>query len=58
MPDISMDDQPTGRVEFSDPELTAQLEEAVSMWQTHIDTTIAACLGKVNSNTSLKKGKQ
>ncbi|XP_041985040.1 dynein axonemal heavy chain 10 [Aricia agestis] len=29
-----------------DPKLVAQLEEAVMMWQTHIDSTISACLGK------------
>ncbi|KAJ0174233.1 hypothetical protein K1T71_010379 [Dendrolimus kikuchii] len=47
MPNIPMlsDDTHT-RVEFIDPELVTQLEEAVIMWQTHIDATIAACLGK------------
>ncbi|PZC71734.1 hypothetical protein B5X24_HaOG212562 [Helicoverpa armigera] len=33
-------------IDVIDPELTAQLEEAVMMWQQHIDSTIAACLGK------------
>ncbi|KAF9819085.1 hypothetical protein SFRURICE_000750 [Spodoptera frugiperda] len=33
-------------VEVVDPELVAQLEEAVMMWQQHIDSTIAVCLGK------------
>lgn len=48
MPNIPMlsDDTHT-RVEFMEPELVVQLEEAVAMWQTHIDATIAACLGKV-----------
>ncbi|CAH0695759.1 unnamed protein product [Spodoptera exigua] len=33
-------------VEVVDPGLVSQLEEAVMMWQHHIDSTIAACLGK------------
>ncbi|XP_075981627.1 dynein heavy chain at 89D [Anticarsia gemmatalis] len=36
----------TGGVEIIDPELIRQLEEAVMMWQQHIDSTIAVCLGK------------
>ncbi|XP_028025407.1 dynein heavy chain 10, axonemal [Bombyx mandarina] len=48
MPDIpALMDEQRGRVGFNDPALTKQLEEAVMMWQNHIDTTIAACLGKV-----------
>lgn len=35
-------------VEVVDSELVAQLEEAVMMWQQHIDSTIAVCLGKVS----------
>lgn len=34
-------------LEFVQPELIAQCEEAIMMWQTHIDSTISACLNKV-----------
>ncbi|KAM3960300.1 LOW QUALITY PROTEIN: dynein heavy chain at 89D [Aphomia sociella] len=47
MPNIpSLQEEHPGHVEFKEPKLTAQLEEAVMMWQSHIDSTIAACLGK------------
>lgn len=35
------------QLEFVQPELIAQCEEAIMMWQTHIDSTISACLSKV-----------
>ncbi|XP_068620608.1 LOW QUALITY PROTEIN: dynein axonemal heavy chain 10 [Battus philenor] len=35
-------------VKVVDPELIAQMEEAVVMWQTHIDNTITACLSKAH----------
>ncbi|XP_059059014.1 dynein axonemal heavy chain 10 [Achroia grisella] len=46
MPNIKSLEEHPGHMEFEDPALTAQLENAVTMWQSHIDTTIAACLGK------------
>ncbi|VVD00165.1 unnamed protein product [Leptidea sinapis] len=39
-----MEDRPL--TEPIDPEFVAQLEEAVVMWENHIDSTITACLGK------------
>nr|XP_049701305.1 dynein axonemal heavy chain 10 [Helicoverpa armigera] len=46
MPNIPMLAEEHPIIDVIDPELTAQLEEAVMMWQQHIDSTIAACLGK------------
>lgn len=33
---------------LKDPDFIRQLEEAVSMWENHIDNTLTACLGKVS----------
>nr|XP_034835442.1 dynein heavy chain 10, axonemal [Maniola hyperantus] len=51
MPNIPalLEDQEEGHVQFVDSALTAQLEEAVMMWQTHIDATISACLSKTRA---------
>ncbi|KPJ04007.1 Dynein heavy chain 10, axonemal [Papilio xuthus] len=46
MPTIPLLDEERSEVRVMDPKLVAQLEEAVDMWQTHIDNTITACLGK------------
>lgn len=57
MPNIPslMEERPLGHVEFRDTELVPQLEEAVTMWQSHIDATISACLGKVRTLFLSKK---
>ncbi|XP_045502201.1 dynein axonemal heavy chain 10 [Colias croceus] len=46
MPNIPALTEPHAHIDVNDPEFVAQLEEAVIMWQTHIDSTISACLGK------------
>lgn len=47
MPDIAALNEPHAHSDVN-PDVLAQLEEAVVMWQNHIDSTIAACLGKVS----------
>ncbi|CAK1584360.1 unnamed protein product [Parnassius mnemosyne] len=46
MPNIPILADEQTEVDITDPKLVTQLEEAVNMWQTHIDNTITACLGK------------
>lgn len=48
MPNIPMlAEEHRGVVDFVEPDVIEQLQEAVLMWQSHIDAIIAACLGKV-----------
>lgn len=49
MPNIPgiTDETHMGRVETTDPQTITQCEEAVMMWQQHMDQTIAASLAKV-----------
>ncbi|XP_026741363.1 dynein heavy chain 10, axonemal [Trichoplusia ni] len=46
MPNIPLLMEHHTHVEIIDPDVVVQLEEAVMMWQQHIDSTIAVCLGK------------